>query len=415
MRETDFRDQKLCGQRVDLSLQAPVQFRPMHPPLPVRAIHVVSSVAEEASGTTYAVAGLCQALRACGGQISLATLDAHLPSSPQLAGLSHHGFRPGLGPRSLGRAPALHGWLRKQAASDQVDILHSHGLWQMPNVYPGRVSAASGVPLVVSPHGMLSPWAMQRGSRLKRLFWPLLQLPSFAAAACFHATSLSEYEDIRRAGFRQPVALVPIGIDVPELPPRRPASPRTLLFLGRIHPKKGLDMLLPAWQRVEARFPQWRLLVVGPDEGGYLAVVQRLAATLQLQRVEFRSALYGPQKWEAYRQADLFVLPTYSENFGLAIAEALAAGTPAIVTRGAPWPELAARGAGWWIDVGTEALRTCLETALACPVAELGAMGNRGRHWMEAEFTWTPVGQRMLQTYQWLKGRAPRPEFVIVS
>jgi glycosyltransferase involved in cell wall biosynthesis len=376
---------------------------------PIRAIHVVSTVSE---GLSYSVVRLCQSLIAHGEDITLATLDLQaLASSPPFIKT----FPLGLGPRRLGRSPAMRRWLARRSRSHSVDLLHTHSLWMMPYVYAGLVAKRHGVRLVVSPRGTLSDWAMRSGSPLKRAFWPLLQRPALAASTCFHATSLSEYDDIRRTGFRHPVAIIPNGVDVPDLPPKSFRSLRTLLFLGRIHPIKGLDALLPAWQRVQDEFPAWRLRIVGPDDGGYLAQMQRLAGELRLERVEFSGALHGSQKWLAYREAELFVLPTYSENFGMSIAESLAAGTPAIVSKAAPWAGLEAQQAGWWIDIGIDPLVACLENALRRTPESLAEMGVRGRRWMETNFSWTEVGRRMGETYHWLVDGGDRPDCVIES
>jgi len=300
-------------------------------------------------------------------------------------------------------------WLRKQLQSGVVDIVHNHGLWMMPNVYAGLAARAARRPIVVSPRGTLSAWAFGSGSLGKRAFWPMVQRPALRATACFHATAESECEDIRRLGFRQPVAVIPNGIDVPALPPKVTSHTRTLLFLGRIHPKKGLDMLLPAWAAVQARFPDWQLQIVGPDDRGYLEVMRRRAAELHVERTEFNDALYGELKWQAYRRADLFVLPTYSENFGMCVAESLAAATPVIVTKGAPWDALERQRAGWWIEIGVDSLVGCLELAMACPPSVLAEMGARGRAWMQREFGWGPVGRKMARTYEWMLkgGQAP--------
>lgn len=372
-------------------------------------IHTVPAISEQASGPSYAVVRLCESLIAQGEKVTLAALDwapMHSPA-PFLKT-----FPLGLGPRRLGRSPAMRQWLSPQAQSRSVDLIHNHSLWMMPNVYPGQVARRFGIPLVVSPRGTLSEWAMQSGSFLKRVFWPLLQAPALAATACFHATAESEYRDIRLLGFRQPVAIIPNAIDIHDLAPKAPGAFRTLLFLGRIHPIKGLDILLPAWRVVQDRFPEWRLQIVGPDNGGYLAQMRRRAGELRLERIEFSGALFGEQKWQAYRQADLFVLPTYSENFGMSVAEALAAGTPAIVSKGAPWAGLDMRGAGWWIDIGLEPLVACLEDALARSTDALGEMGQRGRDWMEAEYSWARVGRQMAETYRWILNGGNRPEWV---
>src|SRR5262249_53732234 len=156
-------------------------------------------------------------------------------------------------------------WLTQQAAASAVHVIHNHGMWQMNTVYPGWAVKRRTTKLVASPHGSLSTWAMNHGSRSKALFLPLLQRPTFDRAGCFHATSEAEYGDIRRLGFLQPVAIIQAGIDIPELIPKAPTFQRKLLFLGRIHPVKGIDILLHAWHAVADSFPDWQLLIVGPD------------------------------------------------------------------------------------------------------------------------------------------------------
>src|SRR5262249_47512606 len=160
------------------------------------------------------------------------------------------------------------------------------------------------------------------------------------------------------------------GIDVPEPADKRCNGTRTLLFLGRLHPIKGIDILLESWSKVMHRFPQWQLHIAGTDTGygnksGYLREMNELASRLKLKRVEFIGPLYGDAKLSAYRGAELFVLPSHSENFGVTVAESLAAGTPAIVTKGAPWEGLETHRAGWWINAGVDSLVATLERAMA--------------------------------------------------
>ena len=157
----------------------------------------------------------------------------------------------------------------------------------------------------------------------------------------------------------------------------------------------------------------WRLVIAGPDNDGYLAQMQNLAVQLDLKRIEFVGALKGAQKWDAYQQADLFVLPTYSENFAMTVAEALASGVPAIVSKGAPWERLVEKKAGWWIEIGFDPLVNCLMQALALPPAQLSDMGQQGRSWMKEEFSWDCLGSRMAHTYQWIVSGGSKPEWVI--
>ncbi len=157
--------------------------------VPVRVIHTVPAIAEEASGPSYSVVRLCESLIAQGEDVTLAALDwAPLAAPPPFL----KAFPLGLGPRRLGRSPAMARWLDSQAAAGKVALIRNHSLWMMPNVYPGRTASRYAIPYIVSPRGTLSAWAMQSGSSVKRLFWPLLQRPSLSAVTCFHATAQSE-------------------------------------------------------------------------------------------------------------------------------------------------------------------------------------------------------------------------------
>jgi len=378
----------------------------------MKLIHVTAAISEEASGPTYSVTRLCESLEERGHDVTLAALDwAPLAHPPDFL----RAFPLAAGPRRLGRSPEMSRWLRRACAEGAVDVIHNHGMWQMNSVYPAWAAAARGVPLVWSPRGCFAPWAMRHGSWFKKPFWALLQHPALRRTTCFHATAESEYRDIRRLGFRQPVCIVPNGIDLPPHEKREQADRRTLLFLGRLHVVKGLENLLRAWAMVEEEFPEWQLRIVGDDAGyhgsdGYRAALESLATALRLQRIEFVGARYGADKFREYRHADLYVLPSFTENFAVTVAEALAAETPAIVSQGAPWPGLPEKGAGWWIAIGAEPLAACLREALARPRDELAAMGRRGRAWMESEFSWSRVAATMSEIYDWLRtpaGAAP--------
>jgi glycosyltransferase involved in cell wall biosynthesis len=302
--------------------------------------------------------------------------------------------------------------LRKEALFG--DVIHNHGVWLMPNVYAGWEAVRARKPLVFGPRGMLSPAALSFSRLKKQAFWHLLQRSVVARATCFHATSEDEYREIRSLGLAQPVAVIPNGIDIEDLPEDRQndTKERIVLSLGRIHPKKGLDRLVRSWAVVEAAHPDWRLRIVGSSEGGYAEELQALAAQLGLRRVAIEGPLYGSEKKHAYRTANLFVLPTLSENFALTVAEALAAGVPVISTKGAPWSGLAREGCGWWIDHGVEMLAAALGEAMAMPVNRLTAMGAKGRLWMARDFSWERVACDMTDLYRWLVASTTQPDFV---
>jgi len=383
----------------------------------VRLIHVIPSVSQEASGPSYVVLRLCESLVEKGHELSLAALDfGQIQSPPSFLKT----FQLGVGPRSLGRSPALSRWLETQVQSGSVDLIHNHSLWMMPNIYPGWATRRGRIPLVVSPHGTFSAWALNRSRWKKWFVWRLGQKSAISHAALFHATADSEYQDIRRAGFRQPVCIIPSGVDIPLIAPSRSdkSGPRRLLFLSRIHPVKGIENLLRAWAVIAPRFPDWVLDIVGPKHDDYALEMQRLATKMQVPRVAFVGPLYGEAKFKAYRDADLFVLPTFSENFGLAVAEALAAGTPAIVTKGAPWSGLNSEGAGQWIDSGLDPLIAALETLMQRSPEELSSMGSRGRQWMQRDFSWERIGAQMAESYHWLmsgQDAKSRPDWIVVK
>lgn len=367
-------------------------------------VHVVPHISAEASGPSYSVPRLCQSLAGRGHKVTLSCLRAGrdipgvaLDVHPQWPVLRHFAISPD------------HAWALAQAAR-QVDIVHNHSLWSMVNVASGWVVPGKGAKLVTSPRGTLSKWALSLSKRRKRLLWPM-QKRVLSKADLLHATSEEEYADIRRAGFAVPVAIVPNGIDLTEVLAARVdnGEQRTLLFLSRIHPTKGIERLLDAWAPLECSHPDWQLKIVGPGDADYIARLQAQANRIGARRAVFSGPMYGQDKATAYRNADLFVLPTHSENFGMAVAESLAYECPAIVSHGAPWAGLETEGCGWWISNDVESLRATLDVAMSLPRDELHGMGAKGRLWMQRDFSWEAIAGSMEAAYRWVidGGAAP--------
>lgn len=375
----------------------------------MRIVHVLPSIEQEASGPSYSVASLSRTMTSAG---MASTLIATGP--PRVVpGLDLLNFPRRRFPYRLGRSPEMYRWLEERVATKHIDIVHNHSIWMMPNVYPGWATRNTNVPLVVSPRGTFSEWAMRHSQFVKLLFWNGLQKRAIKHAGLFHATAESEYRDIRRLGFRQPVAIIPNGVAIsPMLAQDKIDSHHTLLFLSRIHPKKGLEILLTAWARLQARYPNWRLRIVGPGDRQYLRQLGELATSLMVERVRFEGPIYGIEKQRAYQSAGLFVLPTHSENFGMAIAEALAAGCPVITTKGAPWSSIPEEGVGWWIDLGVEPLQLALEQAMSNSPRTLAQMGAKGQRWMEKDFSWEQAANKMLESYRWLQSGGATPSWI---
>ncbi len=370
----------------------------------MRLIHIAPSMADEASGITYAVSRLCLNLDKDAHDVEVGTLSWNPRVMP---GRLIRCFPVGTMRARFGYSPELNRWLSNPSDNGEPRVIHAHGVWPLAIVQAIRIGANMRTPVIVSPHGGLSPWAMRHGSRTKVACWPTVHRRAFVSATCFHATAEQEYLDIRRMGLRQPVAVVPIGVEIADPAQSKALSDKMLLFLARVHPVKGAATLIQAWHVIHRDYPEWRLVVAGDDGtaagcGGHLAELKRLAANLKLKRTHFHGAVYGRDKSELFTAADLYVLPTSSDNFAVTVAEALAAGTPTVVAKGAPWRGLESHGAGWWIDIGVEPLVACLRQALSLPATELRAMGLRGQRWMAEEFSWRAVASEMASVYAWM-------------
>ncbi len=275
-----------------------------------------------------------------------------------------------------------------------VDVVFVHSMWTPTVLRACRTVLRAGTPLVRLPHGCLNPVALRHGA-WKKAIVSLLERRIVRRAACVLVTTDAEKAAVERwaHGLRR-IEVVGLGVDdllTPDLPPKRmDDGPKTFLFVGRLHPLKGLDLLLAALPE------RARLRVIAPDENGAWSRYERLARQLGVaDRVAFLGVKTGGEKLAEMRRADALVLPTHSENFGFAVAEALAVGTPAITTKGAPWEGLESHGCGWWTDVDAAALRAALADCASRPRAELAAMGARGRDWMLADFTWRTCAERV--------------------
>ena len=231
----------------------------------------------------------------------------------------------------------------------------------------------------------------------------------------WHATCEKEYNEIRAAGFDQPVAIVPIGIDVPEISRPKSSGLRKLVFFGRIHKIKGCDKLVRAWEALHEKLVDWELIIAGPDCGA-LKEVQSIVAEKNLPRVSFVGELNGVAKYEFLASADLYVLPTETENFGITVAEALASGTPVITTKGTLWSGLMGVNtigrSGWWIENTVDELVKAIAEAAEMSRDDLLEWGENGRKWMVRDYSWTGIGLQMKAAYEWLLGRGPKPDYV---
>jgi glycosyltransferase involved in cell wall biosynthesis len=259
----------------------------------------------------------------------------------------------------------------------------------------------------------------------KRLAWTLFDRSDLERAACLHAISGSEVQAMRRLGLRNPIALIPNGITLKDygcLPSRgvfEEAFPqakgrKVLLFLSRVHPKKGLLHLVQAWRRLASHHPDWLLIIAGPDEGGHRRVVeQAIHASGMAQSAMLTGALQGELKLAALAAAEALVLPSFSEGFPIVLLEALACRVPLLATRHCNFPEAMHAGAGIEIVSPTApAAEGALREMLSLSQRERREMGRKGYALLEREHTWEVIARKTSQLYSWLLGGGSRPEFV---
>lgn len=332
---------------------------------------------------------------------------------------------PVFGPPAIGYSPVMEKALGREAGNT-FDLLHYHGLWRATARIPAIWSRKHGKPIVYSIHGALQPVALQRSSWKKHLAAYVYQDSALQKASCIHVSSGNELASVRNYGLRNPAAIIANGI------PRRdlslhgdaerfrkahdiPGDMRIMLSLSRIHPSKGYRHLLDACRLIAENLKGWMLIIAGTDELDYQKELRNQAKSYNITpHVRFVGPQMGMAKFDAFAAADMFVLPTLTENFGIVIAEALAAGLPVITTTGAPWKELVERNAGWWIAPESGPLAQALMAAMRLSKDDLHSMGERGRLLVEQRYLLEDIADQFMLLYAWLASGNQRPDFVQV-
>lgn len=284
----------------------------------------------------------------------------------------------------------------------QPDVVHINCCWMPACAFTQKWAQALGYKVVLTPHGMLEPWIMARHYWTRKLpaLW-LYQKAVVMKADVLHATAESEKENLLRLGYNDRIKIIANGIDVEDIE-MKPSWKRNkeILFLSRIHVKKGINFLFEAVAQLKEQMEGYVIRIAGEGDVTYIEELKQLAARLGIsQLIIFEGGVYGNRKWELFRQADLFILPTHSENFGIVVAEALASGTPVITTKGTPWSELADKHCGWWTEVGTEAIGEALRDFLSLTEDELETMGYNGRKLVEEKYSAHKVAEEFVEMY----------------
>ena len=293
-----------------------------------------------------------------------------------------------------------------------ADILHGHGLYVGTNYVFGKEARRQGKPLVYHIHGFFEPWILSRSRWKKRLAHWLFEDANFRYANLCRALTAKEADQIRACGIKAPVVIAPNGLNLEDYPrPEKMDEPietplipcltktkRRLLFLGRIHPKKGLDLLLHSWAGLRQVHKDWELIIAGPDENGYLNEIRELAQALGiLEKVRFTGPVAGPAKNALLYSADLFVLSSYSEGFPMSLLEAMACEVPVVATRACNFPDITASQAGGECECTTESIISTLKNALLDDDLARKQRGQNGRRLVKEHYAWPTILSTLLQ------------------
>lgn len=353
-------------------------------------VHVVGSLAKSWGGLSAYVVGLASEQRKMGLAPVIVTSDPE--GSAGLVPIE------GIAPVHATRKS-----LSTLVAS--ADVVHIHGLWIPLCHTAARLARKNRVPYVVSTHGMLEKPALSIAPWKKKIAYYLYQRRDLAKATALHGTTELECDTLRRRGFRAPVIILPPGVEPQDLSATRAGSRRKLaVFLGRIHPIKGTDLLVDAWAKISP--PGWTLAVAGFDEDGHLDQLQKkIAATGPECRIEYVGPVFGAEKAALLHEASLMIQPSVTENFGISIAEGLSYGVPVITTVGTPWESLVQSRCGWWVPRTIDALADAIGEATQLPQEELDAMAARGQEMCKERFCWKVIAGRMLDCYVWVARR----------
>jgi glycosyltransferase involved in cell wall biosynthesis len=342
---------------------------------------------------------------------------------------------PAIGPRRLCWAPAL----KKRIAEFGPDLVHSATVWTWPAAMINQLHDHKGIPFVVSTHGTLDSWALHHSRWKKAVALRLFQQKHFERAACIHALNESELVSIRAFGLKNPVCVIPNGVEMPdkngergdeEKPSfsstlcHRISGRKMLLYLGRIHPKKGLINLIRAWAAIQkakvAACPSvdWVLAIAGWDEAGHERELKTLSQQSGVQdSILFLGPRFGREKATLYRSCDAFVLPSFSEGLPMVVLEAWAYGKPVLMTPECNLPEGFAAGAALKLQQGADGagLALGLRELFQATDSDLQVMGERGHALVLERFSWPKIAQQMKSVHDWVLGGGAPPGCVQFS
>jgi glycosyltransferase involved in cell wall biosynthesis len=370
----------------------------------MKIVHIVESLDDGYGGPAKSVTNLAKCQRENGAEVLLMSLGE--PSVDHNSVISEHKLNWVIckqkGPRKVRFSTSFFLKLIKLTGRDGY-FFHIHNLWNFVTLATFMVARFKKVPYAISVRGALYPWSLSQGRMRKKIMWVLFQKKMFKMARWIHVTSKEEAECVKKLGINTQMVILPNGVDFSEDRAIRSSERdgQNILFLSRIHPKKGLDYLVKSFLSLRGSFPKWSLDIVGPIEEKtyYQSLIEDIEQHGASDQVRFLGESRGDERWKYFSEASFFCLPSQTENFGIVIAEALQASCPVLTTTNTPWQALEEFNCGWWVPLDEQVLTSTLERAMLNSPEELVAMGNRGREHIQS-FKWPDIAKRFSPYYQ---------------
>ena len=305
--------------------------------------------------------------------------------------------------------------IAKYLADERFELIQIQSMWEMPYHKVILEARKQNIPYIVTPRGMLEPWSLSQKKWKKMLAWWLYQRNDVQKSACVFTTAKMEAEHVSNLGITTCKAVIPNGIETDAYPCKSSVEgvKKQVLFLSRVHVKKGIELLFEAWKRLHSDYVDWQLLVIGNGEAEYIHSLENRVESLGLKDcIKILPPVFGEAKIKVYQESALFCLPSFSENFGMVIAEAMSCGTPVITTTNCPWEILNETNTGWCVDLSVENLERALREAMGMDANALYDMGQRASKFIFDNFDYRSVTRKTLRLYEWLLNSGEKPEFV---
>lgn len=286
--------------------------------------------------------------------------------------------------------------------SEGFDIIQNQSMWDLCYHQMAKIARKHGIPYISTPRGMLEPWSLSQKRWKKKLALALYQMKDLQHSACIYTTAEMEAQHVKNLGVKAPCVVIPNGIETDGYPCRTSMDgvKKQVLFLSRIHVKKGIELLIDAWKRLQNDFSDWKLVIVGNGEVDYIDTLRRRINDAGLvDCVSIQEPVFGNDKVQLYQSSALFVLPSFSENFGMVIAEAMSCGVPVITTKNCPWEMLNETQTGWCIDLSVEELERTLRETMGMDAEKLYERGLKGAELVREKFDYRSVAKNSFSLF----------------